>query len=114
MKQVAHLVCLASEHANYRSRDPEIGTMLKELWLHASSTAMAAQWLATRLRLDSIEEECFPGGLLHDVGQLWILRVIDEIQDEGGYEFIISGPLIKEVLLAELEVMIEDHTAATA
>ena len=97
-KQVTHLVCLASEHANYRARDPQLLPLVQRLWRHSSSTAMAAQWLAKRLRLDEIEDECFLGGLLHDIGQLLVLRAIDELKETDGQNLMLTPAVIKEVL----------------
>jgi HD-like signal output (HDOD) protein len=97
MNQVTRLVCLASQYSQYKARDPQLSAMLKELWCHSSTTAMASQWLAKRLRLEEIEEECFMGGLLHDIGQLLILRAIDEINNIEG-RLVVSTPLIREVL----------------
>lgn len=99
MNQVTRLVCLASQYSQYKARDPQLAGMLKEIWRHSSTTAMAAQWLAKRLRVEEIEEECFLGGLLHDIGQLLILRAIDEINIIEG-RLVVTTPLIREVLHA--------------
>ncbi len=99
-RQVTQLVCLASEHAKYKARDPQLSAMVQRLWRHASSTAMAAQWLAKRLHLLEIEEECFMGGLLHDIGQLLILRAIDEIKEGDGQNLMLTPAVVQEVLAA--------------
>lgn len=98
-QQVRYLVLMAAEHAKYRARDRDLDLLLQELWRHASNSALAAQWLANRLQSKGIEEVCFLGGLLHDIGHLVILRAIDEIKclEEGG--FVVSPALVKEVLL---------------
>jgi putative nucleotidyltransferase with HDIG domain len=100
INQVTRLVYLASEHAKYKAADPQLMIMLEELWRHSSTTAMAAQWLAKRLQSQDIEEECFLGGLLHDIGELLILKAIDEIKKTEGQDLALSPPLIKEVLNA--------------
>jgi putative nucleotidyltransferase with HDIG domain len=100
LDQVTRLVCLASQFAKYKARDPQLMAMLQELWRHSSTSALAAQWLAKRLRFEEIEEECFLGGLLHDIGKLLILRAIDEINHLEGRGLAISKSLIHEVLRA--------------
>jgi putative nucleotidyltransferase with HDIG domain len=97
-KQANRLMVFASEHAKYRARDFELGRLLNELWRHASTTALAAQWLAQRLRMQGIEEVCFLGGLLHDIGKLLILRAIDEIKEARSLESVISSSLLRELL----------------
>jgi HD-like signal output (HDOD) protein len=98
-QQVRYLVLMAAEHAKYRARDRDLDLLLQELWRHASTSALAAQWLANRLRSKGSEEVCFLGGLLHDIGQLVILRAIDEIKCSEESGFVVSPALVKEVLL---------------
>jgi HD-like signal output (HDOD) protein len=99
MKQVQHLVVLASEQEKYRASDMDLDKMLKELWRHASTTALAAQWLARRLHSTSIEEECFLGGLMHDIGKLIILRAIDEIKKTEEENLLLPPELLTEILV---------------
>jgi HD-like signal output (HDOD) protein len=99
-RQVRSLILLASQRAEYRARDRELGGILLQLWNHASATALGAQWIAERIQAKAIAEVCFIGGLLHDIGQLVILRAIDKIKHEAEREEMISSSLIKEVLVA--------------
>jgi len=98
IQQMRRLVILVSEHTKYRARDAGLNKMLHDLWIHASTTALAAQWLSKRLRSTGIEEICFLGGLLHDIGKLMILRAVDEIKREENAEFQISNELLSEIL----------------
>jgi HD-like signal output (HDOD) protein len=79
-QQMRRLVILVFERAKYKAHHPDLQAMLLELWRHASTTALASQWLSKRLRSTGIEEICFLGGLLHDIGKLIILRAIDDIR----------------------------------
>jgi HD-like signal output (HDOD) protein len=98
MQQTCRLIVLVSERERYRAKDPELNKMLTELWRHASTSAIAAQWLARRLRSTGIEEICFLGGLLHDIGKLIILRAIDEIKKSKDCASLISNALLREIL----------------
>jgi HD-like signal output (HDOD) protein len=100
-QQMRRLVILVCERSKYKADNPEIHKMLAELWRHASTTALAAQWLSKRLLSTGIEEICFIGGLMHDIGKLIILRSIDEIRkteeadlhipQDNLYEFLLSA-----------------------
>ncbi|MBP1625271.1 MAG: metal dependent phosphohydrolase [Acidobacteria bacterium] len=92
-KQMRRLVILVSERNKYRAQHPELHKMLADLWRHASTTALASQWLSKRLRSTGIEEICFLGGLLHDIGKLIILRAVDEIAAAEGGRFLLSSDL---------------------
>jgi putative nucleotidyltransferase with HDIG domain len=97
-QQMRRLVILVSERAKYRSRYPDLHKMLGVLWQHTSMTALSSQWLSKRLHLTGIEEICFLGGLLHDIGKLILLRAIDEIRKDKAFHLELSAVSIEELL----------------
>jgi HD-like signal output (HDOD) protein len=97
-QQMRRLIILIAERAKYRARNPVLHGMLGDLWRHASTTSLAAQWLSKRLCLTGIEEICFLGGLLHDIGKLVILKAIDEIEKAESIELQTSPALLAEIL----------------
>jgi len=99
-QMVKRMVILVSERARYRSQFPDLNKMLVSLWLHVSMTALSAQWLSQRLRLAGMQEVCFLGGLLHDMGKLIILCAIDEIRKNGIMETNMSNDALKEFITA--------------
>jgi HD-like signal output (HDOD) protein len=98
--QVRRLILLACQRSEYRARDRVLDAILLLLWNHASATALGAQWIAEKLHAKAITEVCFIGGLLHDIGQLVILRAIDALKQSSEPVGIISPSLVKEVLMA--------------
>jgi HD-like signal output (HDOD) protein len=98
LQQVQRLMIMALEHAKYRAQSEDLDVLLKNLWIHASTSALAAQWLAQRIRMPDIEDVCFLGGLLHDFGKLIILRAVDEIKKSENREFAVSPELLNEIL----------------
>src|SRR5512144_3063358 len=100
INQMRRIVILASERNKYKARNPELQRMLFELWRHASTTALASQWLSKRLRSTGIEEICFLGGLLHDIGKLIILRAVDELEKSAYAEIKLLKEPLQEILLA--------------
>jgi HD-like signal output (HDOD) protein len=97
-QQMRRLVILVTERAKYKALHPGLQGMLYELWKHASTTALASQWLSKRLRLTGIEEICFIGGLLHDIGKLVILRAVDEIHSTDNPDAPIPNGSLHEIL----------------
>ncbi|MBN1567890.1 MAG: HDOD domain-containing protein [Acidobacteria bacterium] len=97
-QQMRRLVILVSERAKYKAHNPDIHRMLLELWRHASTTALASQWLSKRLRSTGIEEICFIGGLLHDIGKLVILRAMDQIKESETNIPAVSQEVLTSVL----------------
>jgi len=95
---VKRIVLLASERARYRSKFPDLHKIMLRLWMHVSMTALSAQWLSQRLRMTNIQEVCFLGGLLHDIGKLVILCAIDEMRRTGNISKMMSDEALKEFL----------------
>jgi putative nucleotidyltransferase with HDIG domain len=79
LEQVTQMVFLASEQSKYSLQNPAWTEHANVLWRHAAGTAMAAQWLARKLRFARLVEEAFLGGLIHDIGDLAILTGIDAL-----------------------------------
>jgi len=98
LKEVANLAFMATEKNRYTARQPQIAVMMKVLWHHASACAMASSWLAKRMRLNMLTEEVFIGGLLHDIGKLYLLRVLDEMIAEHPRYADYPTALLHEVL----------------
>ncbi|MGE3275712.1 MAG: HDOD domain-containing protein [Vicinamibacterales bacterium] len=94
--RVTNLVLLATEQNRYTAKHPQIARLMRRLWTHASSTALAAEWIARRLHFDSVADEAFMGGLIHDIGKLFLLRVLDEMSVTKGHE--VSIDIAGEVL----------------
>ena len=98
IKQVTNLVFLATERSRYTARAPEISRLLQELWRHASACALASEWIARRMRFAQVSEQAFMGGLLHDIGKLFLLRVLDQMVKENPTAAYCSMELVHEVL----------------
>jgi len=97
-KQVTNLALMATEKSRYTAKQPRINAMMKELWQHAAGCALAAEWIARRLRYTHVAEEAFIGGLLHDIGKLYLLRVLDQMSRDNPIAAACPLPLVREVL----------------
>ncbi|MCK9296013.1 MAG: HDOD domain-containing protein [Desulfobulbaceae bacterium] len=97
-RQVSDLVLIASERIQYRATDKKLNKLLGKLWKHSVACAIASQWLARRLNYHEKDNEAFIGGLLHDIGKLFLLRVIDTMQESKEVSFAISYELSYELI----------------
>jgi putative nucleotidyltransferase with HDIG domain len=95
-KQLADLVMLASERNRYSAKDKEIQTLMSKLWRHSMGVALAAQCLTTKLGYTNKVNEAFLGGLIHDIGKLAVLKVVDYIKEKEQVHF--SEEIVREVL----------------
>jgi HD-like signal output (HDOD) protein len=60
--------------------------ILERLWEHALSSAVAAREVARASRFGEVEL-AFTGGLLHNIGEVVLLRGIAEVASSAGTEF---------------------------
>jgi HD-like signal output (HDOD) protein len=95
---VANIAMMSTQQDIYRSSDPKLNDIMRTLWRHALCCAIGAKWLAAKTNFASLKEEAFLAGLLHDMGKLFLLKVMEKIIREGKQEGAISPALISEVM----------------
>jgi HD-like signal output (HDOD) protein len=96
--QVARLVMLATERNRYRAHQPMLQGVMSRLWAHATACAQASEWLARRLGHRGVEQEAFLGGLVHDIGKLYLVRVLDEMVAKAEEPIETPEPFLLELL----------------
>ena len=96
--EVANIVSLSAQRNNFRSRDPFVSGLMRKLWQHSVICAVGAQWLARQLKFDTLAMEAFTAGLLHDIGKLLILKVVEVIKCSKTAGVQPSDTFVSEVL----------------
>ena len=86
-KQLSDLVMLASERNRYSAKDKGFDALMGKLWRHSVGVALAAQWLTKKLGYTDKINEAFLGGLIHDIGKLAALKVVDYIKEKEDVHF---------------------------
>lgn len=67
---------------NAQLRDPRLAELAAHTWQQARRSAELARWLALELKLDA--ELCYTAGLLHNLGELALLRSLQDWLEAGG------------------------------
>lgn len=96
--EVGNIVSLCTQQVNYHSMDPFILGLLKRLWQHSVGCAIGSQWLARQLKFEALAPEAFTAGLLHDVGKLLVLKVIEVLRRAKSVTVQPSESFILEAL----------------
>ena len=100
-REIAGVAMLASQQASYNSFTiPELKAHSQLLWRHAIGCAIGTRWLAERTGYQHLAPEGFIAGLLHDIGSLLILKVLEgmELAEKQGQG--ISRELSTQIMVA--------------
>lgn len=97
-RQVSALVIMLTQKSNYRSEDAFIQKYMTRLWRHSVGTAIGAGWLSTRCGYPQLKDQAFVAGLLHDVGKLFLLTVVDATRNDPKLNFKPSETFLNEIL----------------
>jgi len=95
---VTNIAMLATQQDMYRSKDEKLNGIMSTLWQHALCCAIGAKWLAAKTNSAALAQEAFLAGLLHDIGKLFLLKVMEEIIKEEKSSGEISPALLAEVI----------------
>ncbi len=95
---LSSLTMLITQKQMYVARVRQFKEWMNRLWSHALGTAVASKWLAQNLGFRGIAEEAFMAGLLHDIGKLVLLRILDELVVNKTAPTRLSVPLVQEVV----------------
>jgi putative nucleotidyltransferase with HDIG domain len=107
MPQVRNLVLSVSAVSTMKPKTPRQQEMLKLFWLHAFGTAAATQIIAQQKRMRVNDTEAlFLGGLLHDVGKLFLYSMFTQTYDQ-----VLKYAQDKEMPVrdAEMKLLGMDH-----
>jgi HD-like signal output (HDOD) protein len=74
---IFNLVACIGQRNLYKSGIPVLNKHLQESWKHALCTAIGSKWLVQELGYRDLKDEAFLAGLLHDIGKLSLIKVIE-------------------------------------
>lgn len=98
INEVSNIVMLVTHEDKFRSKDPFVHDNMRTLWRHSLGCALGSNWLAKKSGLHALAHEAFFAGLLHDVGKLFILTVIDELKHSDNLDIQPSDALLLEAM----------------
>lgn len=98
-QEIANMAMMASQFESYQSSNEILDRKMHALWGHALSCAVGAKWVARKAGYPAIAAEAFMGGLLHDIGKLALIKIIDDIFRSGESRMVLTEPLVDEILV---------------
>jgi putative nucleotidyltransferase with HDIG domain len=97
-REVANIAMMASQQDFYRTGDNQLSKIMQTLWKHALCCAIGSKWLASKTGYGALANEAFLAGLLHDIGKLFLLKVMEELGKSAQFKTTLSPALVTEVL----------------
>jgi len=78
-QEVAKITMMVTQRGRYKAKDKTVHQLMRKLWKHSVGCAVAASWIGRKIEFDQPLQELFFAGLLHDVGKLFMLTMLDRI-----------------------------------
>ncbi len=83
---------------NHRLRDPILNELARALWTHSIVCARGAAWLMRKAGYPELSAELYMVGLLHDIGKLLVLRVLDELRDCSDVDLCLEESSLRDLV----------------
>jgi len=98
LEEITRIVLILSQKKLYDTPDTFIKNYRNTLWQHSLVCALTSQWVAREAGFDESTQEVFFGSLMHDIGKLFLITVIEKIQTNKEAPFIPSQSVINEII----------------
>lgn len=79
MKQIAAIVISVNHKKMYSASNGLFNDRLKQLWMHSTAVSIGVRHLAKNSGYRQLADDAFVSGLLHDVGKLSLLCIIESL-----------------------------------
>lgn len=96
--QVSDIVILVTQKKIFTSKDHYVREFMERLWRHSVGTALGSAWLARKTGYTQLTNQAFVAGLLHDIGKLFLLTVMEAIRKKDAQEFDPSKDFVVEIM----------------
>jgi HD-like signal output (HDOD) protein len=100
MDRVTSLAMVASQLLAHSVQVKAVAHYVPELWSRSFACATGGRWLAEQIGYDALAEEAFLAGLLHDIGELFLLKVLERLAQDREHPLPLTDALVGEILEA--------------
>ena len=96
--EITRLATILSQKQLYETKDTFIKNYRNLLWQHALVCALSSQWAAKEAGFDELTQEVFFSSLMHDIGKLFLITVVEKIKTEMDVPFVPSKSVVNEII----------------
>ncbi len=101
LNEITRMVMILSQKNLYETKDQYIKSYRNILWQHALVCALSSQWVAREAGFDNLTQEVFFAALLHDIGKLFLITVVEKIKTTKDVPFIPSKSVVNEIIKSQ-------------
>lgn len=98
LSEITRIVMILTQKKLYETPDTFIKNYRNRLWQHALVCALVSQWVAKEAGYDEMAQDIFFASLIHDIGKLFLITVIEKIKKSKELPFIPSNKIINEII----------------
>lgn len=98
LDEITRIVLILTQKELYSTKDSFIRNYRNTLWQHALVCALVSQWIAKEADFEELTQEVFFAALMHDIGKLFLITVIEKIKTSKEVPFIPSANVINEII----------------
>ncbi len=98
LEEITRMVLILTQKELYSTKDSFIRNYRNTLWQHALVCALTSQWVAREAGYEELIQEVFFASLMHDIGKLFLITIIEKIKNSKEVPFIPSSAIIHEII----------------
>jgi HD-like signal output (HDOD) protein len=98
IEQISNIVILVTQKPIFAAGNRHIKEFTEKLWRHSVGTAIGSSWLAKKSGYSQLASQAFVAGLLHDIGKLFLLTVMETIREKKVYQFNPTKDFVTEIM----------------
>jgi len=98
MGRVVSLAMVAAQMHAHSAKIKIVAEHMPQLWRRAYFCAIGARWVAEQSGHGNLAEEAFLCALLHDVGELFLLKALERLALDKEQAIVLNDALIREIL----------------
>jgi HD-like signal output (HDOD) protein len=101
LEEITRMALILTQKKLYNTGDSFIKNFRSSLWQHTLVCALSSQWVAREAGFEEIIQEVFFASLMHDIGKLFLITVIEQIQTSGEISVMPSKSVIAEIIKSQ-------------
>ncbi len=101
LDEITRIVLVLSQKKLYETNDSFIKNYRNLLWQHAIVSALVSQWVAKEAGYEELSQEAFFASLIHDIGKLFLITVMEQIKKIRRAPFVPSNAIINEIIRSQ-------------